>query len=76
MTYWELAYGWGWATADQLRLATKLGELAKEDFERITGELFDPVKEEPVPEPEKEPVVEEEVVEEPPVASEEPAPKK
>lgn len=60
MSYWELAFGWGWATVDQLRQVVGFGELSKEDFERITGEPFDPVVE---PEPEETPVEEEEVVE-------------
>ncbi len=45
MTFWEMAYGWGWASKEQLRTVTELGELTKEDFERITGEPFDPVPE-------------------------------
>lgn len=45
MEFWELAYGWGWATIEQLRFMTitetmRFGEITVEDFERITGESF------------------------------------
>ena len=38
-----MAFGWGWASVDQMRQATELGEITKEDFERITGEPYDVV---------------------------------
>ena len=41
MSYWELAFGWGWATTEQLRTVTDFGELTEEDFERITGEKYE-----------------------------------
>lgn len=41
MNFWELAYGWGWATKEQLRLATFYGEISPEDFQRITGEEYE-----------------------------------
>ncbi|MEK4713490.1 XkdX family protein [Sporosarcina sp. FSL K6-5500] len=62
MNFWELAYGWGWATIAQLRIMTitdtmPFGEITKEEFKRITGEDFDPVTPEPevpeIPEPEE-----------------------
>lgn len=40
MSYWEMAYGWGWCTIDQLRLAVRYKEITEGDFERITGEVF------------------------------------
>lgn len=51
MSFWEQAYGWGWVTADQLRLIviteqTPYGELTEEEFFGITGETFN--REEPV----------------------------
>lgn len=36
-----MAYNWGWATVEQLRLATQYGELTEEEFERITGEEYE-----------------------------------
>lgn len=40
MNFWELAYKWGWATIEQLRLVVTYGEITEEEFEKITGVPF------------------------------------
>lgn len=40
MSFWERAFGWGWATVEQLREATKYKAITEEDFKRITGEEY------------------------------------
>lgn len=42
MSFWELAFEWGWATTEQLREVVKYGEITEEDFKRITGEDYAP----------------------------------
>lgn len=41
MNFWEMAYSWGWATIEQLRLATRYNDLTPEEFEKITGEAYE-----------------------------------
>lgn len=83
MNFWENAYKWGWADIDMLRFMVitddmPFGEITKEDFERITGEPYDPVVEESTPEPvpEDETPAEDTPAEDPPDVPEETAPKK
>lgn len=40
MSYWELAYGWGWCTIEQLNQVVQFGEITEDDFERITGQPY------------------------------------
>lgn len=45
MEFWEMAYGYGWATKEQLRQAVKtdknmFGEISPEEFEKICGDKF------------------------------------
>jgi len=49
MNFWKQAFGWGWVTAEQLRLIViteevPFGELTKGEFKRITGENFDSIQ--------------------------------
>lgn len=41
MSYWELAYGWGWCSIEQLRTVVLYKEITSEDFKKITGEAYE-----------------------------------
>ncbi|MEK4025768.1 XkdX family protein [Sporosarcina sp. FSL W7-1283] len=69
MSFWRDAFGWGWVTADQLRLMVitdtfAFGEITKQEYEDITGQPYDLTPTEP------------DTPEEPEPETEEPAPKK
>lgn len=45
MTFWKMAWEYGWADIDTMRMAVKtelnpFGEISKEEFKKITGEEF------------------------------------
>ena len=49
MSFWKLAYGWGWVTAEDLRKVVitedfPYGEITKEEYKEITGQNFDLVE--------------------------------
>lgn len=45
MTFWEMAYNYGWVTKEELRGAVKtknnpFGDITEEEYQQITGEEF------------------------------------
>lgn len=42
MTFWQIAYKFGWATIEDLRLAVKLKEITADEYKTITGEDYEP----------------------------------
>lgn len=40
MSFWEMAYQYGWATKEDLQLAVQLNDLTPEEYEAITGEPY------------------------------------
>lgn len=45
MTFWEMAYNYGWVTKDELRGAVRtennpFGDITKEEYKQITGKEF------------------------------------
>jgi hypothetical protein len=41
MSYWELAFKWGWCTVDQLRTVVFYKEITQDVFKQITGEDYE-----------------------------------
>ena len=65
MNFWRDAFGWGWVTAEQLRLMVitdtfAFGEITKQEYKDITGIPFDQPESEPELEPEDTPAEEDE----------------
>lgn len=40
MTFWSMAYKYGWATKDQLKQAVTLKIISAEDYQTITGDTY------------------------------------
>jgi hypothetical protein len=41
MSFWQLAYQFGWATKEDLRLAVQLNEITADEYQTITGEPYE-----------------------------------
>lgn len=46
MSFWELAYKWGWCSIDQLRTVVFYKEITPDVFKQITGETYKEKEEE------------------------------
>jgi uncharacterized XkdX family phage protein len=40
MTFWQMAYQYGWATKDQLKQAVGYKLITADDYQQITGEAY------------------------------------
>ena len=40
MTFWQMAYQYGWATKDQLKQAVGYNLIAATEYQQITGEEY------------------------------------
>jgi uncharacterized XkdX family phage protein len=40
MSFWQLAYQFGWATKEDLKMAVQLKEITESEYETITGESY------------------------------------